>query len=111
MQEIVFSDRRVTLPYQSAITVVPYHDIGYEQNKSSESDDEIQSINKENNEKYRKNGESRESSGTNKCVDTNKKILAASITYKDLNILESIGGERIRYVFIVLNKNVTITSK
>ena len=96
MQDIVFSDKRVTLPCQSSIAVVPLHANSYEQNQFSESDDVKQNTTNTNNEKYRKNNELRECSDTNNCTGTDKKILAASITYKDLKILESIGGERIR---------------
>ena len=73
------------MPPQDSYLSTPYHRSGYRENESSDSDNTLEGTNKGDYGEFADKIDFYNCNGTNKCTSSNMKILAASITYKDLN--------------------------
>ena len=91
LQEIIFSSGRTTLPHQLSLAVTTGPNI----NDKNEGDS-AKHITLENDEKADIRTRKNKCNYGDPCNDSERKIFAASITYKDHDLLEAIGKKNIR---------------
>ena len=91
LQEIIFSSGRTTLPHQLSLAVTTGPKI-YDKNEG----DSAKHITLEDDEKADMRRRKNKCNYDDPCNDSERKIFAASITYKDHDLLEAIGKKNIR---------------
>ena len=91
LQEIIFSSGRTTLPHQLSLAVTTGPKI-YDKNEG----DSAKHITIEDDEKADMRRRKNKCNYDDPCNDSERKIFAASITYKDHDLLKAIGKKNIR---------------
>ena len=92
----MFLDGRITLPHQDSHAIIPYYSFNYGDNNSSNDDNSVRIMGTTDNIKTTEEMKTNRYPDMDSPKNHDTEMLAASVIYKDLRILEAISRNRIR---------------